>query len=266
MRNIIIEMLYNPLFCTKASRNMQNNLTCDDKTGVCQIPEINPVPHTLSADQRGVEIAYIGDPLCSWCWGVSPVVGALQGWCTEQGLRFVIVAGGLRPGGGDPWNEEFKTFLRHHWEKIGQVSGQPFCFDLLERDHFNYDSLPPCRALVVARDLLAERDDNRHALHRFLAAIQERFYVQNDDPGEIDFYRAPCAQNGIDFAVFSAAFNAPESEGKALVDFRLNRGWGVRGFPSFALIKGEKAEILDSGYVDLPKLTERIKALLCLEY
>ncbi|MDR3054284.1 MAG: hypothetical protein LBU53_02630 [Zoogloeaceae bacterium] len=241
---------------------MPNKFTCDAETGVCQIPEIEPARHTPSTCQQGVEIAYIGDPLCSWCWAVSPVVAALQGWCSGQNLRFAIIAGGLRPGGGDPWNSEFKAFLRHHWEEIGRVSGQPFSFDLFERDHFNYDSLPPCRAVVVARDLLANRNDNNRMLQKFFAAVQECFYAQNDDPGQLDFYREPCAQTGIDFVAFSAGFTAPESEENARADFRLSRSWGIRGFPGFALIKGEKVEILASGYVDLATLTARIRPLL----
>ncbi|GHU06465.1 DsbA family protein [Betaproteobacteria bacterium] len=241
---------------------MQNKLACDAETGVCQIPDIEVVGQAPFTYQPGVKIAYIGDPLCSWCWAVSPVVGALQGWCTEQGLRYVIVAGGLRPGGGDPWNDQFKAFLRHHWDEIAKVSGQPFRFDLFERASFNYDSLPPCRALVVARDLLDARDDNSHTLHQFFAAVQRRFYVENEDPGQINFYREPCTQTGIDFAAFSAGFNAAQSEEKAVADFHLNRSWGVRGFPGFAFIKDEKAEILASGYVDLPTLTERIGRLL----
>ncbi|GHT89708.1 DsbA family protein [Betaproteobacteria bacterium] len=241
---------------------MTNKFTCDSETGVCRIPAIEPATHAISTCQQGVEIAYIGDPLCSWCWAVSPVVAALQGWCTEQNLRFTIIAGGLRPGGGDPWNDEFKAFLRHHWEEIGKVSGQPFSFNLFERDSFNYDSLPPCRAVVVARDLLAERDDNNLTLQKFFAAVQKRFYAQNDDPGKIDFYREPCAQNGIDFVAFSTDFNVPKSAEKARADFRLNRSWGINGFPGFALIKGDQAQILASGYVDLPTLTARIKQLL----
>ena len=30
--------------------------------------------------------------------------------------------GGLRPGGGDPWNNQMKTFLRNHWEHVTMIT------------------------------------------------------------------------------------------------------------------------------------------------
>ena len=40
-------------------------------------------------------IIYIGDPMCSWCWGIAPELDRLQAWTT---LPFDVVVGGLRPG------------------------------------------------------------------------------------------------------------------------------------------------------------------------
>jgi putative protein-disulfide isomerase len=87
-------------------------------------------------------------------------------------------------------------FLRHHWEEIHERSGQPFNYALLQRDSFNYDTEPACRAVVAARTL----DPN--AEHLFFELVQHHFYVQNQDPNQVDFYAPICTKLELDFARF----------------------------------------------------------------
>lgn len=238
-------------------RDERQEPACDPETGLCAAPTLgeNAVATT---DKAGWELIYIGDPMCSWCWGVAPVVARLPDYCGERGATFSIVAGGLAPGGGFPWDARFRSFLRNEWLHIQQSTGQPFTLGLLDRDRFDYDTEPPCRAVVVARSLLAGRDRNDRALTDFFAALQRRFYVDNQDPATLDFYRDPVARIGLDFETFAAQFQTEEARQATWHDFQLNRGWGVRGFPSFALHRGEAVDIIASGYVDLPTLDERI--------
>ena len=83
-------------------------------------------------------------------------VGRLEQAVEVNGIPCRIVLGGLRPGGGEAWNEEFKGFLKHHWEEVTARSGQPFGDKLFSLDHFNYDTEPACRAVVVARGMKPE--------------------------------------------------------------------------------------------------------------
>lgn len=129
-------------------------LNCDPKTGVCSLPELSekaasPKPATTA----GATVRYIGDPMCSWCWGIYPTLKEVFSYCQNRGLDFSVHVGGLRPGGGDDWTPAFKAFLRHEWENIHRVSGQPFGFSVLDNAEFNYDTEPACRA-VVALSLL----------------------------------------------------------------------------------------------------------------
>ncbi len=50
--------------------------------------------------------------------------------------------------------DEMKNFLKGHWEHVTQASGQPFGYKLMEREDFNYDTEPSCRAVVAARPLV----------------------------------------------------------------------------------------------------------------
>ena len=112
------------------------SMECDPVTGACLLPGTEmPRPQTAARDRA--QVSYIGDPMCSWCWGMSPVIEALAVHCAEQGLGFRLVMGGLRAGGGDAWNAGFRGFLRQEWTHIAAQTGQPFGFGLLERSAFS---------------------------------------------------------------------------------------------------------------------------------
>ena len=111
--------------------------------------------------------------------------------------------GGLRPGGGELWNDEMKAMLREHWQHVDEASGQLFNYDLLDWDDFEYDTEPPARAVRVIRDLKPEKE------LEFYKAVQHAFYVQNSDPNKIDFYKSLCAQIDISFEIFKTLFESP---------------------------------------------------------
>jgi putative protein-disulfide isomerase len=150
---------------------------CDPETGICTpstLKELTTIGANEIADRQ--EIIYVGDPMCSWCWGISPALIQLRDHFVQEKIAFRILVGGLRPGGGDTWNEEMKDFLKHHWEKVHEKSAQPFGYKLFDLEDFNYDTEPSCRAVVAARPLVKEKE------MEFFEAIQRKFYVESQDP------------------------------------------------------------------------------------
>ena len=242
---------------TKDSAMSTNGFYCDPETGLCTIApvEAEAAPMVFRDD---VEIIYVGDPMCSWCWGISPALHQLEQRAQQDGIGFRLVMGGLRPGGGDPWNQEFKDFLRHHWEEVNARSGQPFGFELLERDNFNYDTEPSCRAVVAARQMNPAQE------HHFYALVQHHFYVKNDDPAQVSFYRPICEELGLDFNQFSALFTSQEVKQATQQEFALNRSWGVRGYPTVLLRQGQTLMPLANGYATYPQMWQRVEQELAV--
>ncbi len=206
-------------------------------------------------------VIYVGDPMCSWCWGMSPAIAQLQRHCVRVGLPFSIVTGGLRAGGGDAWDKKFRTFLREHWQEIGDRTGQPFRFRLLDRDHFNYDTEPACRAIVVARGLLQGGDADGSRIFSFFQSVQEKFYVVNEDPGAPEFYRDLCKRVGLDYARFRTCFEGEDATMRAREDFALSKSWAVRGFPSVVFRHGSEHNITAYGYVSAEELIAGVENL-----
>jgi putative protein-disulfide isomerase len=234
-------------------------ITCDPTTGLCTLPAFEGEAKESIEFREDVEIIYVGDPMCSWCWGISPALHELEQRAKQRGIAFRIVVGGLRPGGGDEWNEQFTDFLRHHWEEIHQRSGQPFNYELLQRDSFNYDTEPSCRAVVAARTL----DPN--AEHLFFELVQHHFYVQNQDPNQVDFYAPICTKLDLDFDAFKALFESEEIRKRTQAEFTINRQWGVRGYPTVLLQKQDQLHLLARGYASSEEMWERLEAVLPVE-
>ena len=200
-------------------------------------------------------LIYIADPMCSWCYGFIPELHQLMEHYKTR-LRFSLIMGGLRPGGNTPWNQEMKDFLRHHWEEIEMKTKQPFNFGLLEKPEFNYDTEPPCRAVVTVRDIMPEKT------FRFFKAIQHDFYFSNNDPNELNFYLPICDSLDIPKKEFTEKFISEKYKKKTLKDFAHSRQLGIQGFPSLVLWTGGSIRLVTHGFAEFEKMKETIEELL----
>jgi putative protein-disulfide isomerase len=204
---------------------------------------------------KDAKLIYFGDPMCSWCWGIANHLADLKS-AFEGQLGFEIVMGGLRNGSDGKWDDELKGFLRKHWEHVHEASGQPFNYDLLEKDSFDYDTEPSCRAVRVVRDMAPEKE------FPFLKAVQEHFYVGNEDPNKLQFYAPLCNELALNFADFSAKFESVEYEQKVQQDFMKAQQFGIKGYPSIVLMTPEQGYLIASGYATFEELKKRLDCCL----
>lgn len=222
-------------------------MNCDKEKGICQIgdlPADQPQVSPLESTSATVSFYYIGDPMCSWCWGGSETFSELERLCKKLNFNFNIITGGLRAGGGDEWNASFRQFLRNEWDHVAQRTGQPFTHKLLERAHFEYDTEPACRAVNAARYFLKHEE-----LYRFFKAIQYKFYVLGGDPKEILFYQDLCEKYSIAFSEFERVFNDPQTKSETAKQFTLCRQWGIRSFPTVCFEFNGQLHPFMSGYL-----------------
>ena len=150
------------------------------------------------------QLLYVGDPMCSGCWGFAPVKRRIEEQC-EGRAEVSLVVGGLRPFTTEPKDNECKAFLREHWREIGDKTGQPFAFHLLDRDDFVYDTEPASRAAVVVRHLHSQT----MALN-FFSELQRAFYADNADVTEAATLTALARDFGVDGDAFAAIFESDE--------------------------------------------------------
>ena len=228
---------------------------CDPATGLCTPGYFEEVTPKEVTKQEGIEIIYVGDPMCSWCWGISPALNQLAAAAAANGITFTTLVGGLRPGGGDEWNKDFTEFLSHHWEEVSARSGQPFNFDLLETDYFNYDTDPACRAVVVARQMDPAKE------RRFFELVQHHFYVQNNDPAALSFYQPICNELDLDFEEFVRLFSSQNIIQATRAEFQLHRNWGVRGYPTVLFRRDNELSVIARGFTTFDNMWAAVNEL-----
>ncbi|MEZ5842487.1 MAG: DsbA family protein [Hyphomicrobiaceae bacterium] len=199
---------------------------------------------------------YFADPMCSWCYGFSPVITELSRRFGDE-LPLRIVVGGLRAFNTRAMRPEDKAYIRDAWTRVSAASGQVFDHAFFERDGFIYDTEPACRAVVAMR---------RRAPGKALAmmsAISAAFYAGNRDTTDTGVLADVAAGLGEERDEFVADLLAPETRNETVGDFQFAQQAGVGGFP--CLVAGTMRDgytLVTNGYRPLDGLPEAISAWL----
>jgi putative protein-disulfide isomerase len=173
----------------------------------------------------GPHLIYFADPMCSWCYGFSPVIDEIR-HAYGRALPIRIVMGGLRPGTEAPMTAEARREIVGHWNHVHEASGLPFDPAVLDREGFVYDTDPAARAVVVARR------DGEELAARYLAAAQRAFYAENRDVTQGEVLGDLAAGFGLDRDVFLEAWAAEDAKQETWRDYALSQRAGVTGFPT----------------------------------
>jgi putative protein-disulfide isomerase len=209
-------------------------------------------------------LVYVGDPMCSWCYGFGVPLQQLL----EQlpGVPLAMVLGGLRAYNKEVMPDALKSTLHHHWEEVTKRSGKPFGTDQFGREGYIYDTEPACRAVVTIRTHAAE-----HTLVMY-HAVQHAFYAVGRDItqtsvladvwqevkeelhdsnmlGDVDFSRSD----------FVEAFESDSIKTQTRNDFAMVQQWGIRGFPALIAVVNGEAQLVSNGYMEADEMLQRVQ-------
>jgi putative protein-disulfide isomerase len=194
---------------------------------------------------------YFADPMCSWCWGFSPVIEAVRD--TYQGrLTLALMLGGLRAGNTRPVTAEFRNEILGHWRAVQSRCGQAFTFDGALPDGFVYDTEPPSRAVVAMGAIQPA------SVFPYFTAIQHAFYVDRRDVTKPEALAELARGWDVDAADFLGHFESDAVKQETQTHFRRTREAGVTGFPTVVLQDENGFEALSAGYAPLDVLRDGI--------
>lgn len=197
------------------------------------------------------KLIYVGDPMCSWCWGFAPEIEALaEDYPTE------VVVGGLRPGpSAQELEDRMARFLAEHWVEIAERTGQPFDTGFLDRrDGWVYDTEPAARAVVTMREADAP------STLRYFTSVQQAFYAEGRDI--TDFGVLAELARRFEVEGFEERLDSDESQQAAWADFSRARKWGITGFPTLvAELDGDRLALLARGWTKADVIRKRIHSL-----
>ncbi len=200
-------------------------------------------------------LIYVVDPMCSWCWGFSPVLEEMTRRYHDR-ILLRLMLGGLRPGNTERFNESRRAYILQHWHAVHKRTGQPFNFEFQMGPTFTYDTEPASRATVVTRQLAPGQE------WAFLKSVQEAFYVQNADVTKVEVLENLAVKLGIDGALFRLTFQAKQMGPVVWEEFDQARQLGVTGFPTLLGQQGQSVSTLMHGYHDFETLTPLIEQFL----
>ena len=195
-------------------------------------------------------LLYVMDPMCSWCWGFSPIAEALVEQAQAAGVELHLVVGGLRTGSGSALEPATRRYILEHWRAVTEATGQPFSFDDALPDGFVYDTEPACRALVAARSLAPD------CAWKLVKLIQEAFYVQGRDVTQASVLVELAEAAGVPRIEFSAVFDTAEQHAATAADFTWVQDLGIAGFPTLLAERDGQLALLTNGYQPLEPLSD----------
>lgn len=132
------------------------------------------MPHSSTGP---IQVSYLFDPLCGWCYGAAPVIETLS---RHPGVAVTLVPTGLFAGQGA--RTMSPALAQYAWEndqRIAELSGQTFSDSyrrhVLGASGTPFDSGPATLALMAAR--LSEPGSE----HSVLKTLQEARYMEGRD-------------------------------------------------------------------------------------
>ena len=198
-------------------------------------------------------LIYVGDPLCSWCYGFSPEISKAMEEVKDE-FDFKLIMGGLRPYNTETM-ADLGDFLKEHWEHVSERSGVEFSYEILKDDSFVYDTEPPARAVVVVRKLSPKHE------FEFFQAVQKAFYAGNKNTNDINTYLELLAQFDIDKEAFAKLYVSDEMKEAVKEDFQMAAHLGVRAFPETILEINDKYYRTSKGYLGRENLINNIRSV-----
>jgi putative protein-disulfide isomerase len=205
-------------------------------------------------------LVYVGDPMCSWCYGFGVPLHQLL----EQlpGVPLAVVLGGLRAYNQEVMPDALKSTLHHHWGEVTKRSGKPFGTGQFDRDGYIYDTEPACRAVVTIRTHAAE-----HTLAMY-HAVQHAFYAEGRDITQTAVL-AEIWQELVDSKIlgdvafsrdaFIEAFESDTIKTQTRNDFAMVQQWGIRGFPALIAVVNGEAQLVANGYMEADEMLQRVQ-------
>ncbi len=195
------------------------------------------------------EVIFVGDPMCSWCYGFGPELTKLRE--ELKGVPFSMIMGGLRDG--EIFDEaKLKNHLGY-WQAVHEATGLPFDATALSQEGFNYTTEPACRAVVTVRSLDKSKE------YAMYSALQKAFYAEGSDVTQEDVLVEVAESVGVDKILFVEQFQSEGMYKAAQADKQKARTYGVSSFPTLITIdkQGHMSQI--RGYKKYEELVALMK-------
>ncbi len=201
---------------------------------------------------------YFYDALCGWCYGFSPVIQQLYETYQDK-MDFQVVSGGMVTGERAGPIGKAAPYIKGAYKQVEETTGVTFgkaFLDKLEKGEMIFDSRLPAVAMTVFRSYLPDQTVP------FANTLQRAVYYDGMPPADLEAYRPYLEPFDLPADRFLEQMGVDRFQQLAREDFAVTAEFGIRGFPTTVMSQGEKAYLLNKGYVSYEPLAEKIEELL----
>lgn len=210
-----------------------------------------------------LQIIYVTDLYCVWCYGVNPVLRRIQEVYTDR-LAIQTLNGGMIQM-DVPLSALFGRYPdpvamhRHITDMTGETFGESYLANIrkLQSSPLILNSDYPARALKAFEALHAGDPLHVHAL------IQHAYYREGMDLRKEQTYAQVAKELDIDFGQFLTLFRSAEIEAAVRAEYAQVSGLGVSGYPAvLAVREGQRPLTIAQGYKPFDELSQAVDRLL----
>lgn len=204
-----------------------------------------------------MNLYYIHDPMCSWCYAFSPILKKIT-MALQDRIQIQPLLGGLAADSEQPMTNETRQFVRQAWQRIiSEVPGTTFNFDFWDQCQPRRSTYPACRAVLVARQSSSAHEQ------AMISAIQQAYYQQARNPSDDDVLCSLAGDTGLDTDNFARQLNAPDTQRALRQEIDFVRSLGATSFPSLILQTTQSVKLIAHSYTEPDAMLLQIeKALL----
>jgi len=198
------------------------------------------------------KVIFVTDPMCSWCWGMSPEMARAMALLTGE-FEFDVLLGGINVDSTQPVNEFGRARLADVWRRVTEVTGTKFGPGLPVCD-FVYNSTRACVAVEIVRELTGR------APFEYLHRLQDRFFLGAEDVTAPALLIEEAVAAGLDANRFDALLHSPQSLRRVREGFTAAKSHGTAALPSVLIDTENTRRLVAGGYVDAPTLIDSLRA------
>jgi putative protein-disulfide isomerase len=205
-------------------------------------------------------IVYGNDPLCGWCFAISPQITLAKKVLGER-VKWKILCGGLvlgervRPVSFD------SDYLRAGFAQVKQACGREpshsYWDDVVAAGTWVSNSEPSCRAIFAAQHLASDA-----VAIEFSHGLTDALYVDGLIPEDPATLRKVAESVGIDAHELVRFWSSTEAKELTETSFADARRFGITTYPSLFLLTGSTATFLGAGFMSAGDIVDAVERSL----
>ena len=199
-----------------------------------------------------IQLYYLHDPMCSWCWGFKPTWDIVTKQLSGK-IKINFLLGGLALDSDEDMPLQTRDYVQSNWRRIEEkIPGTKFNYDFWSKCKPRRSTYPACRAVISARI------QNPDCESSMISAIQKCYYLDAQNPSDEDVLVRLALELGLDAEKFHFDLSSEIVNKTLLAEISLAKSLEMRRMPSLCLQTGRKLRTISLDFLDADYIVEQI--------